>query len=85
VIVVVFISSFLGSEFSTKRFLVTCAIYTLINEWDISCTESSEGVHFLGWVGQKEDNWRNFKITVEEYQWIVCKFLAVLISLIFIA
>jgi hypothetical protein len=42
-------------EFTTKIFLVTCAIVTLINEWDVQGTMMSEGVHSLGWVGPVEN------------------------------
>jgi hypothetical protein len=44
-------------EFPVVRFLVPCAKETLINEWDSQWIESTEEVHSLGWVGQKEDNW----------------------------
>jgi hypothetical protein len=58
-------------EFPVERFLVTCARETLINEWDTRWTESSEGVHSLGWEGQEEESWRKFGIVVGEYQWVV--------------
>jgi hypothetical protein len=74
VFVVVFLVVFLAVsslEFPVERFLVTCARETLINEWDARWTESSEGVHSLGWVGQEEESWRKFRIVVGEYQWVV--------------
>jgi hypothetical protein len=58
-------------EFPAERFLATCARETLINEWDALWTESSEGVHSLGWEGQEEESWRKFKIVVGENQWVV--------------
>jgi hypothetical protein len=58
-------------EFPTKRFLVTCARETLINEWDTQGTNISEGVHSLGWVGQEEESWWKIGIVVGEYQWVV--------------
>jgi len=58
-------------EFPTERFLVSCAKETLINEWDAWGTESSEMVHSLCWASQEEESWRKFRITVEEYQWVV--------------
>jgi hypothetical protein len=58
-------------EFPTKRFLVTCARETLINEWDARGTEISEGVHSVGWAGQEEESWWKIRIAVGEYQWVV--------------
>ena len=49
------------------RFLVTYARETLINERDALWTESSEGVHSLGWVGQDKESWWKIKIAIGEY------------------
>ena len=58
-------------EFLVEIFLVICARETLINERDARWNEKSEGVHSLGWAGQEEESWRNFRIVVGEYQWVV--------------
>jgi hypothetical protein len=60
-------------EFPAKRFLVTCARETLINEWDTQGIEISEGVHSLGWTGQEEESWGKISIDVGEYQ-LGCEF-----------
>jgi hypothetical protein len=39
-------------EYKLVRLLVACTRETLVHEWDSLCTESSEGVHSLGWEGQ---------------------------------
>jgi hypothetical protein len=73
-VVVVFLVVFLAVsslEFPVVRFLVTYARETLINEWDARWTESSEGVHSLGWAGREEESWRKFRIVVGECQWVV--------------
>jgi hypothetical protein len=51
----VFFLSTSSLEFPTERFLVTCAIETMINEWDTRGTEINEGVHSLGWAGREEE------------------------------
>jgi hypothetical protein len=51
-------------DFPTERFLATYDGDTLINEWDTRWTESSEGVHSLGWVGQEEESWREIGMNV---------------------
>jgi hypothetical protein len=54
-------------EFPAERFLVTCAIDTLINEWDARGTKISEGVHSLGWAGREEESWWKIEVVVGEY------------------
>jgi hypothetical protein len=56
-------------DFLAKRFLVTCARETLINEWDARGTESSEGVHSLSLAGQVEESRRKLeeRIVVGEH------------------
>jgi len=58
-------------EFPIEIFLATCAIETLINEWDALWTKSNDGVHSLVWEGQEEESWRKFGIVVGKYQWVV--------------
>jgi len=58
-------------EFPIEILLVTYSRETLINEWDTKWTKSSDGVHSLGWAGHEEEIWRNFKIVVGEYQWVM--------------
>ena len=41
-------------------------------EWDSLWTESSDGVHSLGWEGQEEERSKKFGITIGDNQWVVC-------------
>jgi hypothetical protein len=69
-----FVGGFPGSkflEFPYKRFLVTSAKETLINELNIQGNEISEGVHSFGWAGQEEERLWEMRIVVGEYQCVV--------------